>query len=152
MHGHVKQVRLRDYFITAFLFVLFFWAYSTIIPFSPPQSSVTIGGTTISVELARTPAEQERGLSGRETLPEGTGILFIFDYPDYLGFWMPDMHFAVDIVWIGTDWYIIDITHDVTPESYPDIFTPSLPAQYVFEVPAGSAERYGWKVGDEVHF
>lgn len=79
-------------------------------------------------------------------------MLFVFDRPDRYGFWMRDMHFAIDIVWIDNNWRIVDITHELTPESYPNTFAPSAPALYALEVPAGSALRYSWKVGDSVDF
>lgn len=101
------------------------------------------------IEIVRTSEEFARGLSGHAPLAENEGMLFLFDQPDRYSFWMPDMRFAIDIIWIGSDWRIVDISHNVTPESYPEVFTPSAPAQYVLEVPADSAERYGWKVGEE---
>ena len=112
------------------------------------RGSVAIDGTTLAVEVVRTPAEQRQGLSGRPTLPEGKGMLFIFDHPDRYAFWMPDMHFAIDIIWIGSDGHIVDIASNVSPESYPKTFTPNKAAQYALEVPAGSASRHGWHIGD----
>ena len=111
---------------------------------------LTINGTTFSVELAITPREWELGLSGRAMLSDKKGLLFFFDHSDRYGFWMPDMHFAIDIVWISRDWRIVDISPNIAPESYPTVFKPSTPAQYVLEVPAGSAWRYAWKAGDRV--
>ena len=149
MH-HVRKAHIRDYFLVAFLGVLFLWAYLVLAPVS--RSTVVIDGVAIAVQLARTPAEQEKGLSGRLALPDGEGMLFVFDRPDRYGFWMRDMHFAIDIVWIDNNWRIVDITHELTPESYPNTFAPSAPALYALEVPAGSALRYSWKVGDSVDF
>ena len=63
---------------------------------------------------------------------------------------MPNMRFAIDIVWIDADRRIVSIAHRVPPESYPTTYSPSAPALYVLEVPSGTAERYGWKTGDMV--
>ena len=139
--------------VTALLFAFFFFVYTIDVPtLFAPQPSITIGGATVVVEVARTSAEKEKGLSGRVSLPEGKGMLFLFDRPDRYGFWMPDMHFSIDIVWIGADWRIVDIAKEIPPESYPDVVVSDVDAQYVLEVPAGSIERYGWNVGDETEF
>lgn len=149
----IHGVRCRDYVLIALMVALFSWAYTVIFSDLPtPRSSVAIGDMTIMVEIARTSTEQKKGLSGRLSLSEGEGMLFVFDHLDRYGFWMPDMHFAIDIIWIDSDGHIVDITHDVTPESYPAVFTSSTPAQYALEVPAGSALRYGWKIGDNTEF
>ncbi|MDO8521634.1 MAG: DUF192 domain-containing protein [bacterium] len=153
MQSHTKQPRLRDYLLTVFLFTLFVGTYagdSGVV--APQRSAVTIADTAIAVDVARTPQEQARGLSGRPSLSESEGMLFIFEQPDLYGFWMPNMHFAIDIVWISSDWRIVDLALQVAPDSYPTVFTPSTPAQYVLEVPAGTVERHGWKAGDAVHF
>jgi uncharacterized membrane protein (UPF0127 family) len=113
----------------------------------------TAGSTTLDVEIATTPAARERGLSGRTTpLLDTRGILFIFDHPDTYTFWMPDMHFAIDIIWIGADGTIVDIKKNATPESYPSAFKPSAPAVYVLEVGTGNAEKWGWKQGTATQF
>lgn len=113
---------------------------------------VRIGEEVITVEVLRTKAEREEGLSGRTSLPEGSGAFFIFERADKYGFWMPDMHFPIDIIWIGDDLRIADIASAVSPRSYPKVFYPASPARYVLEVPAGIAEKFGWKIGDLVTF
>lgn len=139
--------------IAVFLFTLCLGLYVARNEVATTKASrIIIDGTATVVEVARTGEEQQKGLSGRPSLPEGKGMLFIFSHPDRYGFWMPDMHFAIDIIWIGPDWHIVDISPDVIPESYPNVFTPSIPARYVLEVPAGTASRYGWKTGDSVAF
>ena len=113
---------------------------------------VTIGAARVAVELARTPEEWARGLSGRAPLKEGTGMLFVFPTPAPRAFWMKDMRFALDIIWIGGDLRVVDVTENALPESYPATFSPRAPAQYVLEVPAGFAQRYRIRPGMEVTF
>jgi uncharacterized membrane protein (UPF0127 family) len=113
---------------------------------------LTGGTTTIAIGYAITPEAHERGLSGRASLAEGSGLLFVFDRADTYQFWMPDMHFAIDIIWIGEDKRIVDISEGVTPESYPTLFRPRLPARYVLEVNAGDTHRWGWGVGTPLSF
>ncbi|MBI2637286.1 MAG: DUF192 domain-containing protein [Candidatus Sungbacteria bacterium] len=116
------------------------------------SSTLEIRGKKITVELADTSEKTQRGLSGRETLGENEGMLFLFTRPGKFSFWMKDMHFALDIIWIGEDWRVVSITKNAVPESFPEHFQPSIPAQYVLEVPAGFADKNGIGVGDQVHF
>lgn len=110
------------------------------------------GTTTIAIAYAITPEEHERGLSGRAALLEGSGLLFVFDRADTYQFWMPDMRFSIDIIWIGEDKRIVDISERVSPESYPTLFRPRVPARYVLEVNAGDAAKWGWTVGTPLSF
>jgi len=117
-----------------------------------PSATISAASTTIIVSIAETKEEHTRGLSGRENLDASTGLLFIFDQPDRYGFWMPDMYFPIDIIWIDADWRIVDIAESVPPDSYPKVFTPTTPALYVLEVNAGKASTWGWKIGTPLVF
>jgi uncharacterized protein len=115
-------------------------------------STVTIGSTRINVSVADTAEERTQGLSGRENLPENEGLLFIFEKSDRSGFWMKDMNFAIDIIWIDEQFSIIDIKENATPESYPEIFYPKQSARYVLEVPSGTVQSHNIKIGDKATF
>lgn len=118
------------------------------------EPQVRIGNAAVTVELARTSEEVQRGLSGRMSLPESSGLLFIFGAPDRYRFWMPDMYFPIDIIWINGG-KVVDISADVSNEFdplKPKFYSPREPAQYVLEVNAGFAARHGIRIGDEVHF
>ncbi len=121
---------------------------------APQISSVIIGGEVISVKIADTPALQGKGLSGTESLAAGEGMLFVFDKPDAYAFWMKDMNYPIDIIWLtdrGTPG-VVDIKHNATPESYPQTFKPRAFATYVLEVPSGYASAHGIEIYDEVSF
>ncbi|OGZ09548.1 MAG: hypothetical protein A3D65_06515 [Candidatus Lloydbacteria bacterium RIFCSPHIGHO2_02_FULL_50_13] len=170
---HLGKRQLWDYAaLVALVFLLGFvlLSHETADPVAEvSRGSVVINGTTVAVEIVETPEERTKGLSGRPALLDGEGMLFIFDRADRYGFWMPNMHFAIDIIWIGPEfgvpvstnldigtpsviWRIVDVSPNISPDSYPQMFTPTAPAQYVLEVPAGTALRRGWKVGDGVRF
>ena len=72
------------------------------------QKIIEINDKEIAVEVAATAETRSKGLSGRGSLEEGTGMLFIFDSPAQYGFWMKDMNFAIDIVWIDEKFHIVD--------------------------------------------
>lgn len=128
---------------------------------SEPESmgpSVSIGPETWPVELAITPEQRSQGLSGREVLPEGTGMLFIFEHDQHLTFWMPDMNFPLDMVWIDSSCSVVDVTVDapvpVPGQSRNDLprFSPQSPARFVLEINAGEFETSGARVGETATF
>lgn len=97
----------------------------------------TIGKTTLTVEIADTDSEREQGLSGRKNLPKDQGMLFVLDEPGQYGFWMKDMNFPIDIVWLDSHKKIIGITKNLQPNSYPKIFMSPLGTKYVLELNPG---------------
>ena len=70
------------------------------VPGGPPRAQVSVGVHLIDAEIADSAERQRRGLSGRPSLARGEGMLFVYDEPAPRGFWMPDMNFDIDIVWI----------------------------------------------------
>jgi uncharacterized membrane protein (UPF0127 family) len=106
----------------------------------------------IHAEIADTDASREQGLSDRQSLPANHGMLFIFDTPGQYGFWMKDMHFPLDMVWINADKTVAGVTKDLSPSTYPSIFPPPSPISYVLEINAGSAEKFGLISGAIVDF
>ena len=117
------------------------------------KSSTTvakIGNADVTLEYALTSAERAQGLSGRANLPQQTGLLFIFPYADRYNFWMKDMHFPIDIIWIDADRRVVGIEQNVEPDSYPQTFSPGVAVPYVLEVNAGFAQTYGVRVGDSL--
>jgi len=113
---------------------------------------IAINSLRFSAEVADTPELRELGLSYRDRLEENTGMVFIFDTPTATSFWMKDMNFSIDIVWIRADGAIVDITENLAPETYPDTFRPKAPVQYVLEVNAGWAKEHNVSIGDKVEF
>ena len=112
--------------------------------------TITIHNTRIVVDLADTPSKRIQGLSGRETLSYGAGLLMKFDEDGYPGIWMKDMNFPIDIVWIDKDWIVRDVTPSVGPETYPQAFYPKEPIRYILEVPAGFADIHNIQIGNTV--
>lgn len=115
--------------------------------------TISINDHELRVELADTPAKQSQGLSGRESLPNNQGMLFIFDNYTQPGFWMKDMQFPLDIIWIR-DNMIIDITENIpVPENNQLInYYPSEPINYVLEVNAGWVNKNNIKIGHKIKF
>lgn len=111
------------------------------------------GGSTFVVEIADESNEQYQGLSGRGSLNAYQGMLFVYDQPGKYSFVMRDMNFPLDFIWIDEEKNIIQITENVSPDTYPDqAFTSELPSQYIFEVNAGTATRENFEIGDKIEF
>jgi uncharacterized membrane protein (UPF0127 family) len=116
--------------------------------------TVTIGNKTIQVEIMRSPAEQARGLSGRDTLSRDEGMLFVFDVPKMSAFWMKEMRFPIDIIWIANG-VVVGVEKNIDPqigvaENELRIYTPPEPVDSVLEVSSGVAEEAEWSMGDAV--
>lgn len=105
------------------------------------QPVLSIGPAKVRVAIADTPAERQQGLSGRKNLGPNEGLLFIFDKPGFYPFWMKEMNFPIDIIWLDGDWRVIDIDQYVPPQSFPRLFQSREPVQYVLEVNAGFAQK-----------
>lgn len=115
-----------------------------------PTTTVSVGNAKLEVELAITDTQREQGLSGRTSLSEGKGMLFVFDTPGTWGIWMKDMKFPLDIIWADTNGMIITIEHDISPDTYPTSYAPNTPAAYVLEVPAGFAKKHDIAIGSKL--
>ncbi|QQG38342.1 MAG: DUF192 domain-containing protein [Candidatus Kaiserbacteria bacterium] len=113
--------------------------------------TVELDGQIIRISVADTDEERQLGLSGREGLAQDEGMLFIFPEDGLHAFWMKDMLFSIDILWLSAEGKIVHIEKSVSPDTFPSSFSPSAPARYVLELPAGFSERYTVMQGDVVH-
>lgn len=114
--------------------------------------SVSFGKTLLQVEIAVSNAEITRGLSGRKELPESSGMLFEFNSPGYYSFWMKDMRFPIDIIWIDQYKKVIGFSENLQPESFPNKYSPPSPVQFVIEVNSGWVRNNNIKMGDSVNW
>ncbi len=117
------------------------------------QPYVFIAGKKIPVEIASTPEEQRQGLSGREKLEKNSGMLFVFPDKKQRFFWMKNMRFPIDIVWLD-DEKIVKIDSFLEPEGeHPKKHYPSsVPVNYVLELNAGFCDLHNIKVGEKVKY
>jgi uncharacterized membrane protein (UPF0127 family) len=80
-------------------------------------------------------------------------MLFVFPAETTPSFWMKDMRYPIDMIWIDASRQVVDSTENALPESYPDTtFSPRVPVRYVLEVPAGFFAEQGIMIGDTVSF
>lgn len=108
---------------------------------------------TVQAEAARNPYARAQGLSDRACLPPDQAMLFVFDSPGLHCFWMKDMAFGIDIVWLNDARHVVHVVRGADPRGYPEeSFCPDRPARYVLEVAAGQADRLGLASGRPVTF
>ncbi len=112
------------------------------------RATVRIGGAVVDAEVAHTSSERQRGLSFRDGLAPGTGMLFVYSGADYRTFWMKDMRFCIDIVWIEGGQVVGAVQNACpspagTPDSQLPRYTSPVPVRYALEVPAGWLARNG---------
>jgi uncharacterized membrane protein (UPF0127 family) len=121
------------------------------------HTDLTYPGGTLHVEVAATPAQSERGLGYRDALAPDAGMLFDLGETRVQEFWMKGMRFALDMVWIGEDKRVVEVTPDVQPQPGADDSQlaryPSVqPVRYALELNAGAAARLGITPGAQLAF
>lgn len=119
------------------------------------KSTVIIRDIEIVVDIAETSEEKSQGLSGRKSLGENEGMIFLFGNNSRPSFWMKDMLIPIDIIWIANN-SIVDIHKNIpAPDSekpYSDLplYSPKKPINFVLEVNAGFVEQNNFNIGDTV--
>ena len=104
---------------------------------------------TIDIEIADTDSTRARGLMQRTSLPEQSGMLFIFPDAEPRSFWMANTQMSLDIIFVGPDQEILNIekyTRPLSPENVSSIGA----ARYVVEVPAGFTDTHGITESDRI--
>lgn len=130
------------------------------VPYVAPRPADTLvmlpDGSTVHVELAKTPAEQAYGLMGRTSLPEGRGMLFIHEGMARHAYWMYHCKIGLDIVWMDSDHSIVEMSPDTPPCKGKSTTCPNYggheAAQYVLELPVGSIKKHRLATGERIEF
>jgi uncharacterized membrane protein (UPF0127 family) len=107
---------------------------------------MTIGNRTFKLEVADTLGVQGHGLMQRDSLPDDRGMIFVFEKPEPRNFWMKNVRFPLDIIFMDGNAQVVSIKQ---MKAYDMRSVPSgKPAQYAIELPLGAAGASGVKVGD----
>ncbi len=135
------------------LFVVVVVAFSV----SAPAASVTFveaGHKTIQVEIADTPAKRMTGLMYRRSLPDGRGMWFDFSEDRFLAFWMKNVIFPIDIIFVDSGFYIRKIWSSVPPcQTEPcDHYDSGAKVRYVIEVQSEFCQRNGIREKQRIIF
>ena len=120
-------------------------------PLATGTLTILSGGAAhrFSVEIARTPEQQQLGLMFRRKLAADAGMLFLYERPYRISMWMKNTLIPLDMIFIGVDGRIVDIAQRTVPHSVEPIYAGK-PAIAVLEVNGGTAARLGLRIGDRV--
>ena len=110
-----------------------------------------LGGETLLVEVAQTQEARDQGLMGRTSLAEGNGMLFVFEKPSRLTFWMKNTPIDLDFLFLDEMGVIIDLHKRAKANSFTHIKAQEK-FRYVIEIPAGTIDRFHLKKGMKLQF
>jgi len=140
----MKQVLISLFILVTTGTILFFLVGKT----SQSKPVLHLPEKDISLIIVDTPQTRAQGLSGRENLPQNTAMLFIFEDPDTHKFWMRDMKFPIDIIWLDEKFRIVHLAPNVSPTTFPTTFESLQNSLYVLEAVAGFSHENNLKIGD----
>ncbi|MBN4054867.1 DUF192 domain-containing protein [Nitrospira defluvii] len=142
-----------SFWLSVFLLLLLIPIHS----YSRPQGQAIQfpNGKTIHAEVVDTPEARKRGLMFRDHLPEGGGMLFIFEEARPYRFWMKNCKFPIDIVWLNRKKEIIHLSEDTPPcqsDPCPTYGPQNKAALYVLELAAGFSKKEALTLGTVLQF
>lgn len=113
---------------------------------------LNIGGKNFQTELATTPESHAKGLSGRSCIGQNQAMLFVFSDVNRHCFWMKNMRFDIDILWLNGQNQITKIEQNASFKSYPKTFCPDKPdTKNVLELSAGLVRQLGLKTNQMIN-
>ena len=140
-------------FFKPFLLFIFVTSFASCSPKKLPVKQLTITTKegqifTVEAELASTQEERNFGFMERKKIPDGTGMLFIFEYDQKLSFWMKNTPHPLSIAYIDSNGIIREI-YDMTPFSLSSIES-TVSVRYALEVPQGWFQKNNITPGDKI--
>lgn len=151
-----RSYRIKIYSNKKIILILFLTGIATLLgylllnQYNEKNCVLRLPDNTACIDLERVSSEEMRirGLSGRESMSDNQGMLFIFEQAGEHCFWMKDMNFSLDMIWLNANKQVIHQESKVDPATYPQSFCPDEPAQYVIELKAGLSAQLGIKEGN----
>jgi uncharacterized protein len=113
-----------------------------------PTTQMTIGSGTYTIEIARSDPDRTRGLMGRESLASDHGMIFLFATEQRIAFWMKNVPFPLDIVFLDSGGKVVDMKR-MLPFDLRQVWS-DVPARYAIELAAGAVKDNGLKIGDRI--
>ncbi len=145
--------------ILIFLFLIFL-IFIIFISFLSNQTKYFNGYKKIKVKiknkiytlfLVDTEEKKTKGLSNIPSIRNNQGMIFVFDQADYYSFWMKNMNFSLDFIFLKGN-KIVDYKQNVLPNSYSKTYTSKIPSDKIIELKAEEINKLKIKIGDEVKF
>lgn len=118
------------------------------------QVNVRVNGVGLVADIAETGEQRSKGLAIKDSLNETEGMLFVFSEPRQYVFWMKDMKFPIDIIWLDSNKTVVHVEHSLDPcgPVSCETYRPGADSLYVLETVAGFADKYGVIEGTKVKF
>lgn len=114
------------------------------------RQKISINSMEFIVDISNDECKRSLGLSGRTSISDDGGMIFIFEDDASHGFWMKDMNFPLDILWLNKDGEIIWIENNIQPVTYPEIYGENVISRSVVEIKSGLVGEGNVKIGDRV--
>lgn len=105
---------------------------------------------TLKTDVSSTSNERTIGLSKYDSLKENQAMLFVFEEKGFYSFWMRDMKFPIDIIWLNENKEIVSIRENADPSEYPQSYYPEAEALYVLETVAGFVTKNQLEKGQQL--
>lgn len=113
------------------------------------NKALKLNGSSFATETVQDNESRKRGLSGRDALASDSAMVFIFDRSEEQCFWMKDMKFSIDIVWLDASNRVVSIEKGINPNSFPQNYCHE--GLRVIEFKAGTADKLNLKIGDQAY-
>lgn len=114
-----------------------------------PRKQACLGSHKLTLILTDTEQRKITGLSGSKPLNENEGMLFQFPAPGRYGFWMKDMSYALDFIYLNNN-VVVELVENVSPNTYPNIIIPEKKFNSAIEVKAGLVNKKKIQIGDKL--
>jgi uncharacterized protein len=138
-------------FSAVIIFGAFWYVFTHVYSINGNKIKTTaVGSSVFYAEVVASPEKLQKGLGGRESLCHSCAMLFQFSEAEKKSFWMKDMRFPLDIIWISSG-KIVHIEKNVS-EKFSGLLSPQVYADQVLEINAGLSDKIGLKEGSEVTF
>ena len=119
---------------------------------APKNATLHTGGQHYNLRVAATAQAQQKGLGDTKSMPKNSGMLFWFTDDNTRCFWMKDMRFSLDIIWLDADKRVVHMERGLSPGTYPRVYCPTGASRYVIELNSGEAVRAGILNGETLTF
>lgn len=137
--------------MTRFLLMCFIYLFSYQIVFSDQKNVIFVktkfSNTQFVVELAKTPEQRQKGLMGRSSLKAQSGMLFLYESPRHVSFWMKNTLIGLDVIFLSSNGKILKIYHNAKPESL-EIMSAGENVSAVLEINGNLAKTIKLEIGD----
>lgn len=146
---------MNTYLLTLlFFFIILIFGFANFLVkdgFDKKEAEIKINGAAFQVEIADSFLERQKGLSNRKSLKENEGMLFVFPIAANYGFWMKNMNFSIDIVWLKGD-NVVGISENLTQDNSKPlkVYYPPENIDKALEISAGVASAKNIKIGDTI--